>query len=258
VGFICACHTDKGIKKQTNQDAVLLMEAQTACGPVLLAAICDGLGGLAQGEVASATVCAALREWFLAKLPALLEKDDPASREQDIKGSWEEFIRSVNARILDFGTANKITMGTTLVALLLLPDQYLIVNVGDSRVYQLSDTLCQLTVDQTVVQHEVDSGLLTEASAASDPRSNVLLQCLGASETVTPQFHVGAVIPHAAYLLCSDGFRRLITPQEIRDCLDLQKIRTEGDLQDNIVYLAELNKLRFERDNISVIAVKVG
>jgi serine/threonine protein phosphatase PrpC len=258
VGFICAYHTDKGIEKQTNQDAVLLMEAQTVYGSVLLAAICDGLGGLTQGEVASATVCAALREWFLTELPALLEKNDPASREQDIKGSWEEFIRLVNARILGFGTANRVMLGTTLVALLLLSDQYFIVNVGDSRVYQLSDTLCQLTVDQTVAQCEVDSGLLSEASAASDPRSNVLLQCLGASETVTPRFHVGAVIPPATYLLCSDGFRRLITPQEIRDCLDLQRIRTEGDLQASIVYLAELNKRRFERDNISVIAVKVG
>ena len=258
MGFICACHTDKGLRKQTNQDAVLLMEAQTVCGPVLLAAICDGLGGLDQGEVASATVCAALREWFLTKLPVLLEEEDPASREQGVKRSWEEFIRSINLRILGFSTANKVTLGTTLVALLLLPGQYLIVNVGDSRVYQLSEALRQLTVDQTVVQREVESGLLSEASAASDPRSNILLQCLGASETVTPQFHTGIVTPHTAYLLCSDGFRRLITPQEIRDCLDPRKIKTEGDLQDNIVYLAELNKSRFESDNISVIAVKVG
>ena len=62
--FLSAVHTDKGIKKNTNQDSVLIKEAVTDHGKVFFAAVCDGMGGLAKGEVASATLVRAFSDWF--------------------------------------------------------------------------------------------------------------------------------------------------------------------------------------------------
>lgn len=64
MNFITEAHTDVGIKKKTNQDSVLILEADTEYGNIALAAICDGMGGLANGEVASASLVKAYAAWF--------------------------------------------------------------------------------------------------------------------------------------------------------------------------------------------------
>jgi serine/threonine protein phosphatase PrpC len=253
MGFIGAYHTDIGIKKKTNQDALLFMEANCSSGPIVFAVICDGMGGLAEGEIASATVCVAFQEWFLEKLPALAKAGYP---EGDLKTSWEELIFSLNSRILDYGDLHHVSLGTTLVALLLVDKRYFIINVGDSRIYQFSDSLYQLTKDQTVVQREVDLGMITREDAERDPRANVLLQCIGASGIVEPEFIAGTIPREAVYLLCSDGYRHQVQPKEFWDHLNPQMVADEQQLTNSIVYLTDLNKHRRESDNISAIAIK--
>jgi serine/threonine protein phosphatase PrpC len=254
MGFIGAYHTDVGIKKKTNQDALLLMEANTRSGTIALAVICDGMGGLAEGEVASGTVCVGFQQWFFEKLPALVDAGCP---EDKVKESWEELIFALNARILDYSDLHHLSLGTTLTALLLVGERYFVINVGDSRIYQLSDSLYQLTKDQTVVQREVDLGMITPEDAERDPRANVLLQCIGASGIVEPQFIAGVTTRETVYLLCSDGYRHQVQPKEFWDHLNPQMIQNEQQLTHNIVYLTDLNKHRRESDNISAIAIKV-
>ena len=72
MAFLTAYHTDVGIKKKTNQDALLLKTAQTAKGEVGLFVVCDGMGGLSHGELASATVIRGMAEWFDAEMPRLV------------------------------------------------------------------------------------------------------------------------------------------------------------------------------------------
>ena len=64
MNYLTAVHTDVGIRKKTNQDSALVMEATTDKGNVLLTVVCDGMGGLAKGEVASAAVIDAFSKWF--------------------------------------------------------------------------------------------------------------------------------------------------------------------------------------------------
>ena len=97
--FLTAVHTDVGIRKSTNQDSALVMEAQTDCGRVLFSVICDGMGGLAKGEVASATVIKAFSDWFEKELPKLLHMEDP---EKMIFGEWEELVMDCNRRISEY------------------------------------------------------------------------------------------------------------------------------------------------------------
>ena len=70
--FLTAIQTDVGIRKKTNQDSVLVMEADTELGNVLFSVVCDGMGGLAKGEVASATVIREFARWFESDFPTIL------------------------------------------------------------------------------------------------------------------------------------------------------------------------------------------
>ncbi|MBQ3264261.1 MAG: serine/threonine-protein phosphatase [Ruminococcus sp.] len=254
MSFLTTVHTDVGIKKSTNQDSALLMEAQTDFGSVLLSVICDGMGGLAKGEVASATVIDAFVTWFEHELPKLLHREDC---ERMIFGEWEELIMDCNQKIAAYAAELKLSMGTTLNALLFLKDKYYIVNVGDSRAYLLTDALYQLTKDHSFVQREMDMGRMTPEEAAVSPRRNVLLQCVGASPIITPDYFSGNYAPGQVYMQCSDGFRHAVTPEEIYQYLNPEALTDEATMKENAVYLTELNKNRRETDNITVLAVKV-
>jgi serine/threonine protein phosphatase PrpC len=253
VAFISTYHTDVGIKKKTNQDSLFLAEARAAEDNVLMAVICDGMGGLSQGEVASAAMAKAFQTWFREVLPELLQA---GLVPEAINASWSKLIVDMNERVLDYGAANHVSLGTTVVALLLVPKRYFIINVGDSRVYYLFDSLLQLTKDQTVVQREIELGMLTPEQAEQDSRRNVLLQCVGASTVVEPEFTHGSFEAGSLFMLCSDGFRHRIKPEELWNVLSPRNLGTEQQLHNNIVYLTDMNKYRREEDNISVIAVK--
>ena len=121
--YITAWCTDIGIQKETNQDSALLMQAETVVGSVLLAVLCDGMGGLAKGEVASAAVIRAFREWFRQELPGMLgETDFP----QILSQSWNRVIHHMNVQIADYGSSAHIGLGTTVTAMLIVEDQYYI------------------------------------------------------------------------------------------------------------------------------------
>ena len=252
--FLSAVHTDTGIKKETNQDAVLLHEAVMGSTPVLFAVICDGMGGLAKGEVASASVVQAFDYWFRQVFPFLFR--DGGLEENDLRRSWEQTIFTINDRIQEYGQVLETHIGTTLVALLIVGDSYYIVNVGDSRVYRVADALEQLTKYQTLVQREVDLGQMTVEQARQDPQRNVLLQCIGVTSTIVPDFSFGKAQKDAVYFLCSDGFRNVVEPGEFFERLHPQVLTTQQTIMDSIVYLTELNKYRQENDNISVIAIR--
>ena len=254
MSFLATVHTDAGIGKENNQDSALQIEARTDFGDVMLSVVCDGMGGLDKGEVESATVIEAFSEWFEKELPKLIHLEDV---ERMIFGEWEELILDCNQKISAYADELRIKMGTTLNAILFLRGRYYIANVGDSRAYLLSDGLYQLTKDQTLVQREVDMGRLTAEKAAVSPRRNILLQCVGASPIVTPDYYSGSFAAGQVYMQCSDGFRHVVTGEEIYRYLNTQELTDERKMADNAVYLTELNKNRQEKDNITVLLVKV-
>lgn len=253
--YLTTVHTDIGIKKNTNQDSVLVEQAFTDYGSVVLGVICDGMGGLAKGEVASAALIRAFGDWFHYDFPKLLYQGLDLSA---ISESWTELIRKNNKKIAEYGNALHISLGTTVTALLLVEGAYYIVNVGDSRVYLLNRELKLLTKDQTVVQREIDLGNITPAEAATHPQRNVLLQCIGASAVVQPDFYEGSYAEGDMFMICSDGFRHVITEQEIYDKLNPYVLTTEDQMKEAAADLTELNKSRNETDNISVSLIRVS
>ena len=254
MNYIFAAHTDVGIRKSTNQDSVLIMTAESDFGPICMGVICDGMGGLANGELASATLIRAFQVWFRTELPKLLVQ---GFSQDELRIQWNDLIHRESRRIADHGGRHHMRMGTTVAALLLMPGQYHIVNVGDSRVYLLDQALHQLTKDQTFVQREMELGRMTGEEAARHPQRNVLLQCVGASDTIEPDFFSGPIGQKVSFLLCTDGFRHVLSPEEIYQRFAPGLLCSEQMIRENEIYLTELNKSRMENDNISVAVIKI-
>ena len=155
-----------------------------------------------------------------------------------------------------YGARQGVKLGTTVVVMLLTQTNYYIMNVGDSRAYELTTGITQITNDQTFVAREVALGNMTEEQAKVDPRRSVLLQCVGASQEVYPDMFVGQTQENAVYMLCCDGFRHEITPEEIYEKLQPGVLMDEYQMNQNALSLIELNKQRQERDNISVALIR--
>ena len=252
--FIVAADTDVGIVKNTNQDSLLIKHALYDGGEVLMAVVCDGMGGLSHGEVASATVIKSFDKWFREELPSELEEPNM----DVIAHKWSLMLKTLNMKLAQYGEAAKSSLGTTFTGMLLLNDKYIVVHVGDTRVYSINDReINQITSDQTFVAREIARGNMTVEEAKHDRRRNILLQCIGASKTVEPEIIKGNV-QSGVYMLCSDGFRHKISSEEIHSSFKPSAIRTKEDIKHNARGLIEKIKARDERDNISVIVVKVG
>ena len=250
--FIATADTDIGISKDTNQDSVLIKHATVDGEEILLAVVCDGMGGLSKGELASATVIRAFSKWLDEELPFELENVDL----QVIGSKWSLLLKELNAQILEYSKSHGIEgVGTTFSGILFIGDQYVIGHVGDTRIYHIGAALTQLTTDQTFVAREISRGTMTLEQAKTDKRRNLLLQCVGASKVVEPQIICGKT-EKGAYMLCSDGFRHEITEAEMYESLNPINLMNKDAMHNNAKYLIEQNKSREEKDNISVLLIK--
>ena len=250
--YVATADTDIGISKDTNQDSVLIKHASTDKGEVLLAVVCDGMGGLSKGELASATVIRAFADWFDNELPFELKNVDL----NVIGAKWSLMLKELNAQILEYSKSNALEgVGTTFSGILFVDDQYIIGHVGDTRVYHIGSALTQLTTDQTFIAREISRGTITPEQAKTDKRRNLLLQCIGASKTVEPQIIIGNA-DKGAYMLCSDGFRHEITEGEMYESLNPINLMNKDAMHNNAKYLIDQVKRREEKDNISVVLIK--
>ena len=253
--YIAAYHTDVGLTKKTNQDSMAMKIVDTKEGRVAFAIVCDGMGGLSKGELASKEVILAFCNWF----DDVFLEDVEAGRfdESKLVQQWNDIIQTQNKRLGAFGEKNNIMLGTTVSALILYKEKYYIVHVGDSRIYHMAKGVTQLTKDQTFVAREIAAGRMTEEQAKIDPRRSVLLQCVGASPVVEPEFTKGDVTPNTMFMLCSDGFRHQISDAEMMDKIGPNAVKDEEEMKYGCIYLTELVKNRKESDNITVALIKV-
>lgn len=251
--FVVAASTDIGLKKMTNQDALLVKSFNTDFGKMAFAVLCDGMGGLAKGELASTQIVRAFDSWLHNRFPNVLSGDISASL---IRQQWTDIVRNQNDCIMRYSHSRNLNMGTTLVAALFTQNKVFMMNIGDSRAYEIKHGVRQITRDHTVVNDEVERGILTPEQAKIDPRRNVLLQCIGASECVYPGFYFCDTQPDTVYMICSDGFTHEITENEIYEYLKPSRAVDKGSIKTNIDFLIETDKTRLEKDNISVIVIK--
>ncbi len=251
--YIITANTDIGLTRETNQDSVAVKVMQTPLGRMALAVLCDGMGGLSRGELASAEVIRAFDGWVQNRLPTLCET---GLSDAVIRREWESLIQEQNRKLQIYGSRSHLRLGTTVVALLLTQTRYYLLNVGDSRAYILTDHLEQMTRDQTFLAREIARGNMTPEQAKTDERRSVLLQCVGASEEVYPEMFFGDVTTGAVYMLCSDGFCHEITTEEIFEAFNPQHLSDRQSMNRRSEELIRRNKQRMEKDNITVALIR--
>ncbi|MBQ9898736.1 MAG: serine/threonine-protein phosphatase [Ruminococcus sp.] len=247
--YITAADTDIGISKKTNQDSLCIKVAEAESGMVGLMLVCDGMGGLDMGELASATVIRSFVHWFDNELPFELSSWDWHKVAKRVTSR----IQSLNAQLIDYGRQHSIQLGTTATGVIALGSKYLSFHVGDTRLYKISYQLRQLTEDQTFINREIKRGSMTPEQAATDPRRNALIQCIGVSGAVTPEIQLGTLEDGANYLICSDGFRHVVSEEEIFEALSPRFVTTRSTMQAKMRGLIDTVKERGERDNISAL-----
>lgn len=262
INIIC---TDIGTKELKNQDSACIKRAKTSIGTITMAVVCDGVNGMSQGEMASSIIVQKFGEWFLNELPEILEKHivDLGERlwkdiVQAVKVSWKENLQEAHKCVAMYGVQQGINIGSTFTGIILF-DNFcsMIMHVGDSRAYKISKDIRKLTVEQTLAEREVERGSVSREEAKKRGMQNVLLQCVGASKIIQPDILIDYYEKNAIYLLCTDGFWKELTDQELKDIYSYRE-RGEKELQAYLKMLIEKRKSDGEKDNITVLAVTNG
>lgn len=229
--LLSAALSHKGLVRRGNEDAFV---EHPAAG---VWAVCDGMGGHADGAVASGLVARSLAGIA-----------PPASGQAllaCVRAVLDQCNRSLTAR------ANGDISGTTAAILLTHGRHYAGLWVGDSRLYLLRrGRLSRLTTDHSWAQEQMDAGRLTTAEAAASPYANMLTRAIGAADGVTPDLCHGAMEPGDLFLLCSDGLTRLVPDEEMAGLLV-----PAGDLAGLAARLLALCLERGAPDNVTVVLV---
>jgi serine/threonine protein phosphatase PrpC len=215
------------------------------------------MGGLEQGEVASGNVIRAFSDWFLAELPSISAFGKAYDFDQAVD-QWDQILIDQNQILVAQGNREGIMIGTTATAILLIEGVgYVAAHIGDSRLYKAGQSLDLLTQDHTLVALELARGAISPAEAMTDPRRNVLLQCIGVNDELEPNYFKDLSTPSGQYLICTDGFRHLVSADEIHSSITNVVGADEGTMRECLCYLTELNIARGETDNITAILVEV-
>jgi protein phosphatase len=214
--------------------------------PGYLLAVADGMGGHADGEVASKLAIEMVKDLFV--------RDQPS----DIALALKQAYRRANETIYQQGggDAEVRHMGTTLVTAVVRGKYVTIANVGDSRAYLMrANQITQVTQDHSVVAEQVQQGQIRAEDARKSNQRNMLTQALGTRESLDkrmPAIYELALLPEDRLLLCTDGFYDVLTNE---DYLQLMA----GD--DPVAAASGLTQLANQRktdDNVSAIVLAVG
>ena len=229
--------SDVGQKRSANEDA-FFVDAEAR-----LVMVADGMGGHQAGEVASSTIAQVFKENYpaLAPLP-------PAER-------MTRLVAEANARILQKSQENieYRGMGSTITALLLDDGAYHVAQVGDSRAYLLRDgALLQLTEDHTLVQAQINMGVITREQAHHSRLKHILTRSMGGHEEVQLDLRQGEARPGDLFLLSSDGFHGELQDEEIQNLLALPE-----SLAQKARSLIQFANDRDGSDNITVVLAKI-
>lgn len=234
--FECVSRTHVGLKRQINEDSILV---ETARG---LWVVADGMGGHEAGEVASAAVVDALRQ-----LPENPDLDELAAEAIQL-------LQRVNGELIGLARSNasERTIGTTVVGLAISGDRFRCFWAGDSRAYWVRDgEIMRISRDHSLVQDLVDAGMIKPEEAERHENANVITRAVGVRESLEVDCVSGDALPGDLFLLASDGLTRVVSDGEILGELG------RGSLDEGADRLLQTVLERGAPDNVSMVIVKL-
>lgn len=249
--YFAVARTDVGRKRDRNEDSFCL-------APELgLFVVADGMGGHAAGEVASRLAVQTIREWmtkYLGGVDAgmLGPPVETCSRKANFLLSS---IRQSNRIIYDAAQSRReyAGMGTTVVSVLAMNDHVALAHVGDSRVYRIrTDHIDQLSRDHSLVQQQVELGLISQQEAQGSQYRHLITRALGLQETVEVELAEQPSLPGDILLLCTDGVSDLLEDEEM---LAIVREHAE-DLEKACVALVDRANYKGGDDNITALLIQ--
>ena len=245
-----AAQTDVGLMRVHNEDALAV------CPESALTILADGMGGYNAGEVASDIAISVIKEYVHDKLHSFLSLLIP-HQPNELQHIVEGAVELANNTILNtsLNEPQFMGMGTTLVMSLCYGDILVVAHVGDSRAYRLrSGELTQITRDHSVVQEQIDAGMITAESAQYSDIKNLVTRAVGVGFPVDVEVNLHQVAIGDIYLLCSDGLTDMLNSQKIQEILQKDNVT----LSEMCAELVEQANHQGGRDNISVILFKIN
>lgn len=228
--IISGVYWDTG-KKEQNQDSITLQQAVTGKGRVLLAAVSDGIGGLAEGEIASGYITEQLIENFYGQMLSL------AGRKRGKKAMERSLLRClhhINSELKTYGKGKGLKLGATLSLLFVWKRRYMIVHLGDSRIY-----LCRKRKIKLLTEDHSDGG-------------RGLTKCVGSFPFNAPDVLNGRIWGRCGFLLCTDGFYRKLD-EDAFAVLNPEDIGSKEQVERRLREMAAVAYKRGEQDNMSAV-----
>lgn len=236
--------TDKGIVRENNQDAYAVGELP---GEVAWAVVCDGMGGAAGGNIASALAVKVISEKITASY-------NERMRDASIKNLLDSAITAANIEVYDMAYSREDLngMGTTVVAAIVRDNVAFIAHAGDSRAYIVrKDDIEQITTDHSLVQTMVDRGEITKEEAEHHPKKNVITRALGVDKRIDVDFSEVDLFENETLIICTDGLTNCVNNEDIIDDI---KDGQYYAFADRLVKRANKNG---GVDNITVVAMTI-
>jgi protein phosphatase len=233
--------------RANNEDAILIHElapAQDLPAGGWVLAVADGMGGAADGEVASSLAIETLQSVFTQGPPT------------DAALALKQAYRQANEAVFAAGAQGDDRPGTTLVSAVVRGKYVTIANVGDSRAYLMrANQLTQITQDHSVVAEQVAAGTLSPEEERTSPQRNMLTAAIGTQpqlERRLPAIYELVLLPEDRLLLCSDGF------YDVLESDDYLQLMSGEDAHTSAVALTDLATQRRTTDNVSAVVLAVG
>lgn len=237
--------TDPGLARENNEDAFSFDESRG------VAVLADGMGGYNAGEVASSMAATIIN----SEMNRWLAESGATASLQDIRRALEICVGNANAAVYRAANSNAqyAGMGTTLVAGVFRGSDLVLGHIGDSRCYRLRQGgLAQITKDHSLLQEQIDAGLLTPEQAALSVNKNLVTRALGVDDAVLLEIHEHTAESGDVYLMCSDGLSDMVKDAEIATILQLPLT-----LEQRAKTLIDTANAHGGRDNITVLLVAV-
>ncbi|HMZ83041.1 MAG TPA: Stp1/IreP family PP2C-type Ser/Thr phosphatase [Rhodocyclaceae bacterium] len=249
--LVIASRSDAGMVRTHNEDAVFV---SASSGLIVLA---DGMGGYNAGEVAAGMAISLLGgELEKSIATRRLQRNGLAVR-ADAQALLESHVASANSAIYEAAQSQPqyAGMGTTLVMGLFYDNAVTFAHIGDSRAYRFREgRLEQLTRDHSLLQEQIDSGMITLEEARLSQNRNLVTRALGVDPAVQAEIRDFDTTPGDIYLLCSDGLNDMVCDGEIAHIVG----KYADDPEDAAARLIQQANENGGRDNVSVILIRIA
>ena len=238
--------TDTGRARDNNEDSVAFDEVAQ------VAVLADGMGGYNAGEVASGIATAFIK----VEMGRWLSEAGQIAKSKDVRRAMEICVNNANLSIFNSANANPkyAGMGTTLVMGVFRSGVVQIGHIGDSRCYRLRGaTLEQITRDHSLLQEQIDAGMVTAEQAQHSNIKNLVTRAMGVEDSVLMDINEFEVELGDIYMMCSDGLSDMVTDAGIAKIL-----LGPADLAQKAELLVNEANDNGGRDNISVLLVEAS